>query len=60
MEIKAFYLEDITTLARKVSEVWEFKESPRLGFELIGKGLLPEFSSDDEKYYYFLFRKQIG
>ena len=30
------------------------------GFEQIGKGFLPEFSSDEEKYYYYLFRKQIG
>ena len=37
---------------------WQYYQ--RHGFEQIGKGLLPEFSSDDEKYYYFLFRKQIG
>ena len=37
---------------------WQYY--PRHGFEQIGKGLLPEFSSDDEKYYYYLFRKQIG
>ena len=37
---------------------WQYY--PRHGFEQIGQGLLPEFSSDDEKYYYFLFRKQIG
>ncbi|MCR4765153.1 MAG: hypothetical protein K5856_03145 [Bacteroidaceae bacterium] len=37
---------------------WQYY--PRHGFEQIGQGLLPEFSSGDEKYYYFLFRKQIG
>ena len=37
---------------------WQYY--PRHGFEQIGKGLLPEFSSDNEKYYYYLFRKQIG
>ena len=37
---------------------WQYY--PHHGFEQIGKGFLPEFSSDEEKYYYYLFRKQIG
>ena len=37
---------------------WQYY--PRHDYEQIGKGILPEFSSENEKYYYYLFRKQIG
>jgi len=37
---------------------WQYY--PRHDFEQIGKGILPEFSDDNEKYYYYMFRKQIG
>ena len=37
---------------------WQYY--PRHNYEQIGQGILPEFSSENEKYYYYLFRKQIG
>ena len=37
---------------------WQYY--PRHNYEQIDEGILPEFSSEDEKYYYYLFRKQIG
>lgn len=37
---------------------WQYY--PRHDYEQIDKGILPEFSSADEKYYYYMFRKQIG
>ena len=33
---------------------------PKHGYEQIGQGIAPEFSTDDEDYVYRLFRKRIG
>ena len=36
---------------------WEYY--PKHGFEQIGEGTVPEFSTDDEEYVYKMFRKKI-
>ena len=36
---------------------WEYY--PKHGFEQIGEGTVPEFSTDDEEYVYKMFRKTI-
>ena len=37
---------------------WQYY--PHHDYDQIGKGILPEFSDDNEKYYYYMFRKHIG
>lgn len=36
---------------------WQYY--PKHGYELIGQGIAPEFSTADENYYYMFFRKNI-